>query len=78
MHVEVSLPDETGRVEIFGIHTKSLRDNKALGHDVNLDVGELLLLVNVNYSLTNIIALNFELTYPGFGSSVVLTVTDPG
>lgn len=26
IHVEISLPDEHGRVEILNIHTKSMRD----------------------------------------------------
>lgn len=36
IHVEVSLPDEHGRVQIFKIHTKTMRENKVLGEDVDL------------------------------------------
>jgi vesicle-fusing ATPase len=37
VHVEVSLPDEKGRVQILSIHTKTMRTNKLLGEDVHLD-----------------------------------------
>lgn len=38
-HVEISLPDEKGRVQIFGIHTAKMRSNDNLDPDV--DLGEL-------------------------------------
>lgn len=37
VHVEIGLPSEDGRVEIFRIHTKGMRDNKAISADVDLD-----------------------------------------
>jgi len=37
IHVEVSLPDEAGRVQIFNIHTKTMRENKVLSEDVNVE-----------------------------------------
>jgi len=36
IHVEISLPDEHGRVEILNIHTKSMRDKGYLEHDVSI------------------------------------------
>lgn len=36
VHVEISLPDENGRVEIFGIHTRKMRENGYLGADVSI------------------------------------------
>ena len=36
VHVEISLPDENGRVEIFGIHTRKMRENGYLGTDVSI------------------------------------------
>jgi vesicle-fusing ATPase len=37
VHVEVGLPDEEGRQQIFRIHTAKIRENDRLGADVNLD-----------------------------------------
>lgn len=37
VHVEISLPDEPGRLEILKIHTAKMRDNKMLDSDVNLE-----------------------------------------
>lgn len=36
-HVEISLPDEKGRVQIFNIHTAKMRSNKNLDRDVSLE-----------------------------------------
>jgi vesicle-fusing ATPase len=36
LHIEVSLPDEAGRLQIFNIHTKKMRENKILADDVDL------------------------------------------
>jgi vesicle-fusing ATPase len=36
VHVEISLPDEVGRREIFNIHTRKMRENKRLSPDVDL------------------------------------------
>lgn len=35
VHLEISLPDEPGRLEIFKIHTSKMRDNNILDPDVN-------------------------------------------
>ncbi|EPY28717.1 vesicle-fusing ATPase [Strigomonas culicis] len=37
VHVEIGLPDEPGRFEIFRIHTRGMRDNKVMASDVNLE-----------------------------------------
>ena len=37
LHVEVSLPDEKGRLEILKIHTKKMKENKVLDDDVDLE-----------------------------------------
>lgn len=36
-HVEISLPDEKGRVQILNIHTAKMRSNKNLDRDVSLE-----------------------------------------
>ena len=36
IHIEIGLPDEKGRLQIFNIHTKKMRDNKVLDDDVDL------------------------------------------
>jgi len=38
VHIEISLPNEHGRIEIFNIHTQSLRDNKMLSPNVNIPI----------------------------------------
>jgi len=37
VHMEIGLPDEKGRAQIFNIKTKKLRDNSYLAPDVNLE-----------------------------------------
>ena len=37
VHIEVGLPDEHGRHQILTIHTKTMRNNKLLGSDVDLN-----------------------------------------
>ena len=37
VHVEVSLPNEQGRLQILKIHTKKMFDNKVIGDDVDLN-----------------------------------------
>jgi vesicle-fusing ATPase len=36
VHVEISLPDENGRVEIFNIHTRKMKQSGRLSDDVNI------------------------------------------
>ena len=36
VHIEISLPNEEGRYDIFMIHTKTMRSNNLLGQDVDL------------------------------------------
>lgn len=36
VHIEISLPDEVGRLQILLIHTKKMKDNSFLSPDVNL------------------------------------------
>lgn len=36
VHIEISLPDENGRIQIFNIHTEKLKANGALDNDVNI------------------------------------------
>jgi vesicle-fusing ATPase len=35
-HVEIPLPNEAGRLNIFEIHTENMRKNNLLGSDVKL------------------------------------------
>lgn len=37
VHMEISLPDEAGRVQIFRIHTMKMRTNNFMASDVSLD-----------------------------------------
>ncbi len=37
MHVEIGLPDEKGRVQIFKIHTRKMREHNQLAADVSLE-----------------------------------------
>lgn len=37
VHIEISLPDQPGRVQIFEIHTKNMRKNGVLSDDVSLE-----------------------------------------
>ncbi|KAM0705009.1 hypothetical protein Q7P35_007796 [Cladosporium inversicolor] len=36
VHMEISLPDESGRAQILKIHTGKMVENNVMGHDVNL------------------------------------------
>ncbi|KAG8427625.1 transport between ER and Golgi ATPase protein [Metarhizium acridum] len=36
VHIEISLPDEEGRFDIFNIHTAKMRENNILDSDVDL------------------------------------------
>ncbi|GAA6061702.1 hypothetical protein JCM10212_004934 [Sporobolomyces blumeae] len=36
VHIEISLPDESGRVQILTIHTSKMRQNGVMGRDVDL------------------------------------------
>ena len=36
VHIEISLPDEKGRVQILNIHTKTMRENGRLSKDVDI------------------------------------------
>jgi len=38
VHVEISLPDEAGRMQILNIHTKQMREAKLMAEDVDLNV----------------------------------------
>ncbi|KAK9461861.1 P-loop containing nucleoside triphosphate hydrolase protein [Lipomyces oligophaga] len=37
VHMEISLPDETGRQQILKIHTAKMRDNKVMASDVDIN-----------------------------------------
>eukprot|EP01118_Nematostelium_gracile_P014689 TRINITY_DN578_c0_g1_i1.p1 TRINITY_DN578_c0_g1~~TRINITY_DN578_c0_g1_i1.p1 ORF type:complete len:467 (-),score=154.22 TRINITY_DN578_c0_g1_i1:122-1522(-) len=36
IHLEISLPDENGRIQILNIHTRQMRENKILADDVDI------------------------------------------
>nr|CEL65248.1 TPA: N-ethylmaleimide-sensitive factor, putative [Neospora caninum Liverpool] len=38
VHIEIGLPDESGRIQILSIHTKQMRESGRLGNDVDLAV----------------------------------------
>jgi vesicle-fusing ATPase len=37
VHMEISLPDEHGRLQILNIHTSKMRQNKVMERDVDLE-----------------------------------------
>lgn len=37
IHLEIGLPDERGRLQIFEIHTKNMKKNNLLANDVDLN-----------------------------------------
>ena len=37
IHLEIGLPDERGRLQIFEIHTKNMKKNNLLASDVDLN-----------------------------------------
>lgn len=37
VHIEISLPDETGRVQILKIHTSKMKNNGVMADDVNIE-----------------------------------------
>lgn len=37
IHLEIGLPDERGRRQIFDIHTRHMRENNLLDRDVDFD-----------------------------------------
>jgi vesicle-fusing ATPase len=54
VHMEISLPDEHGRLQILKIHTAKMRTNGVMDHDVDL---EELALVTKNFSGAEIAGL---------------------
>lgn len=38
VHVEIGLPDEAGRLQIFNIHTKTMKKNNLIGADVSMPI----------------------------------------
>ena len=47
LHLEIGLPDEEGRLQIFKIHTNKMKQNGLLANDVDLNE---LALVTKNYT----------------------------
>jgi len=66
IHVEVSLPDENGRVQILNIHTKQMKSNNLLGPDVNI---EKLAKVTKNYTGAELEAVVKSATSHAFARS---------
>lgn len=54
VHMEINLPDQSGRLQILKIHTQKMRDNNIMGQDV--DLNELAALTK-NYSGAEIAGL---------------------
>lgn len=87
LHVEISLPDKNGRIQILNIHTKNMRNNDKLSPDVNLTElaeqtpnysgAELEGLVRnaVSYAFERHINFN-DLTKPVNTDSIMITKTD--
>ncbi|KAL7752784.1 transport between ER and Golgi ATPase protein [Sorochytrium milnesiophthora] len=80
VHLEISLPDEKGRLQIIKIHTKKMLDNNMLAPDV--DLNELALLTK-NFSGAEIAGLVKSATSFAFNRHVKVgdvggVQTDPG
>lgn len=54
VHMEISLPDESGRAQIMKIHTQKMRDNNVMDYDVDLNE---LALMTKNFSGAEIAGL---------------------
>jgi len=54
IHLEIGLPDEKGRIQIFEIHTSIMRKNNLLGDDVNIST---LAALTKNYTGAEIMAV---------------------
>ena len=86
-HVEISLPDEHGRLQILQIHTNKMKENSFLAPDVNLQElaaqtrnytgAELEVVVRraVSYALTRRLSLG-DLTKPVEHKNIMVTMFD--
>ncbi|KVI10498.1 AAA+ ATPase domain-containing protein [Cynara cardunculus var. scolymus] len=77
VQVEISLPDENGRLQILQIHTNKMKENSFLAPDVNLQELELEGVVKsaVSYALNRQLSLD-DLTKPVDEESIKVTMDD--
>jgi vesicle-fusing ATPase len=73
VHVEIGLPDEDGRVEIFRIHTRGMRENNIMASNVSL---EELAKVTKNYSGAEIEGVVRDATSNAFNRHIDLDHPD--
>lgn len=77
LHIEISLPDEKGRLAILKIHTRKMAENKVMGDDVNL---EEIAALTKNYtgadieSMVKLACSNALSSVTRFGEKIDLTV----
>lgn len=56
VQVEISLPDENGRLQILQIHTNKMKENSFLAPDVNLqELGMCLVIPNISAIINKVI-----------------------
>lgn len=73
VHMEISLPDERGRVQIIDIHTSKMRTNGIMGPDV--DIGEIAQLTK-NFSGAEIAGLVKSATSFAFNRHVKVSISN--
>jgi vesicle-fusing ATPase len=71
VHMEISLPDEAGRVQILNIHTAKMRKNGVMDHDVDL---EELAALTKNFSGAEILGLIKSATSFAFNRHVKVDI----
>jgi vesicle-fusing ATPase len=74
VHMEISLPDEHGRMQILNIHTAKMRKNGIMGRDVNL---EELASATKNFSGAEIGGLVKSASSFAFNRHVKVSIDDP-
>lgn len=70
VHMEISLPDEAGRLQIFRIHTTKMRTNNYMAEDVGL---EEMATLTKNYSGSEIEGYAIALITPETNTATVLS-----
>ena len=72
--MEIGLPSESGRLQIFKIHTAKMKSNGKLGADVNLEVTNLTCLLTTQnirrYTIYNISIGKYMLLFDTFAISI--------
>lgn len=75
IHIEISLPDEQGRVQILNIHTNKMRTNGVMADDVSI---EELASLTKNFSGAELNGLVKSATSFAFNRHIKVRLEDPG